>query len=63
MKFSRNFPLDLVSEAQAAQTMIAAGLPKRVVYGLAFSGIDDVDEVLQEIETRRRISHRWRKGR
>ena len=50
MKFSRNFSLDLVSEAQAAQTMIAAGLPKRVVYGLAFSGIDDVDEVLQEIE-------------
>lgn len=50
LKFSRNFPLDLLSEAQAAQAMIAAGLPKRVAYSLAFPEIDDVDEVMQEIE-------------
>ena len=50
LKFSRNFPLDLLSEAQAAQQMIAAGLPKRVAYSLAFPEIDDVDEVMQEIE-------------
>lgn len=50
LKFSRNFPLDLLSEAQSAQQMIAAGLPKRVAYSLAFPEIDDVDEVMQEIE-------------
>lgn len=50
MKFSRNFPLDLEGEARTAQMMIAAGLPKRVAYAYAFTGIDDVDEVLQEIE-------------
>ncbi len=50
MDFKRNFPLDLVSEAQAATQMIAAGLPKRVAYSLAFSGIDDIDYVMQLIE-------------
>ncbi len=51
LKFSRNFPLDLLSEAQSAQQMIAAGLPKRVAYSLAFPEIDDVDEVMEEIES------------
>ena len=50
MDFKRNFPLDLLSEAQAAQALIAAGLPKRLVYALAVSGIDDVEWVMQQIE-------------
>ena len=50
MDFKRNFPLDILSEAQAAQQMINAGLPKRIAYQLAFSGIDDIDYVMQLIE-------------
>lgn len=50
MEFKRNFPLDTLSEAQAAQQMIAAGLPKRVAYQLAFSSIDDIDYVMELIE-------------
>lgn len=50
MDFKRNFPLDVLSEAQAAQAMINAGLPKRVAYSLAFSGIDDIDWVMQLID-------------
>ena len=49
-EFKRNFPLDILSEAQAAQAMIAAGLPKRVAFTLAFSSIDDIDYVMQLIE-------------
>ena len=40
MEFSRNFPLDLLSEAQAAQALLGAGLPKELVYG-QMSFIDD----------------------
>ncbi len=50
MDFKRNFPLDVLSEAQAAVQMISAGLPKRVAYSMAFSGIDDIDYVMQLIE-------------
>lgn len=50
LKFSRNFPLDLLSEAQAAVQAKAAGLPPRVALSLAFPEIDDIDEVMQEIE-------------
>lgn len=50
MEFSRNFPLDLLSEAQAAQAMIGAGLPQRIAFQLAFSEIDDIDYVMQLIE-------------
>lgn len=49
MDFKRNFPLNIVNEAQAASTLITAGLPKRIVYGL-LSFVDDVDEVMEEIE-------------
>lgn len=49
MDFKRNFPLDLLSEAQSATTLIGAGLPKRVAYG-QLSFIDDVEEVMQLIE-------------
>lgn len=50
MAFKRNFPLDLLSEAQAVQALIAAGLPKRVAFETALSCIDDVETVMQEIE-------------
>lgn len=49
MDFSRNFPLDLASEAAAAQTLIGAGLPKQVVYG-QLSFVDDVDYVMGLID-------------
>lgn len=49
MEFKRNFPLDTLSEAQAAQAMIASGLPKRVVYGNAYSFVDDPDYVMDLI--------------
>jgi len=50
MEFTRNFPLDLLSEAQATQQLIAAGLPKEVAFGVALSCIDDVDYVMRLIE-------------
>ena len=49
----RNFPLDLVSEAQAAQAMKGAGLPDRVAYEMAFSSIDDIEYVMQLKEEER----------
>ena len=49
MEFSRNFPLDKLSEAQTAQAMIAAGLPKAFVYS-QIAGVDDVDYILELIE-------------
>lgn len=49
-EYKRNFPLDLLSEAQAAQAMIGAGVPKRVAFQLAFSAIDDIDYVMELIE-------------
>ena len=50
MSFKRNFPLDILSEAQAVQQLIAAGLPKRVAFDIALSCIDDVEWVMQQIE-------------
>lgn len=53
MSFKRNFPLDLTSEAQAVQALIAAGLPKRVAFDVALSCVDDVDWVMQMIDEER----------
>ncbi len=50
MEFKRNFPLDILSEAQAAQALINAGVPQEVAYGISISAIDDVDYVMQLIE-------------
>ena len=50
LSFKRNFPLDKLSEAQTAQAFIAAGLPKRIAWDLAISGIDDIDYVLEILE-------------
>ena len=44
--FHRNFPAEALDEAQTAQAQIAAGLPKRWVYG-QMSNIDDVDYILE----------------
>lgn len=49
MDFKRNFPLDLLSEAQTASALIGAGLPKRIAFG-QLSFVDDVEEVMQLIE-------------
>ncbi|MGN1456947.1 MAG: phage portal protein [Acutalibacteraceae bacterium] len=49
MDFSRNFPLDLASEAQTVQALISAGLPKEIAYS-QLSFIDDVDYVMELIE-------------
>lgn len=49
MDFSRNFPLDLASEAAAVQALIGAGLPKQVAYA-QLSFVDDVNYVLDLIE-------------
>lgn len=53
MEFKRNFPLDLLSEAQAAQALIAAGVPEEVAYQIALSCIDDVEYVMQLIEKKK----------
>ena len=50
MEFSRNFPLDLLSEAQSAQALIHAGVPKEVAFSLSLSAVDDIDYVMQLIE-------------
>ena len=47
MNFKRNFPLDLLSEAQAVQALKAAGLPERIAYEIALSAVDDVEYVMQ----------------
>ncbi len=49
MEFQRNFPLDTQSEAQTAQTLISAGLPKEFVYS-QLSFVDDVNSVMEMIE-------------
>ena len=52
MEFHRNFPVDVMSEAQNVQALIAAGLPKRVAYA-QLSFVDDVDWVMQLIDEER----------
>ena len=49
MEFSRNFPLDLASEANTCATLINCGLPKQVAFS-QLSFIDDVDYVMELIE-------------
>ncbi len=41
--------MDYLSEAQAVQALIAAGLPKKVAFK-SLSFVDDVDEVMRLIE-------------
>ena len=50
LDYSRNFPLDTLSNAQAAQALINAGLPKEIAFDIAIPEIDDVDYVMSLIE-------------
>lgn len=47
MSFKRNFPLDLLSEAQAVQALKAAGIPDQIAYDVALSCVDDVEYVME----------------
>lgn len=47
--FKRNFPLDILSEAQAAQALKTIGLPDQIVFG-QLSFIDDVQYAMDLIE-------------
>lgn len=47
--YKRNFPMDLVNEAQTAQGLKNAGLPKRFIFE-QLSFVDDVDYIMDEIE-------------
>lgn len=49
VKFNRNFPVDFLGEAQAAQALIAAGLPKEIAFK-ALSFVDDIGAVMRLIE-------------
>ena len=49
MEFTRNFPLDTLTEAQTVQALIGAGIPKEVAYS-QLSFVDDVDYVMEMIE-------------
>lgn len=46
--FKRNFPVNVMSEAQAVSALIAAGLPKRKAFE-QLSWVDDVDEIMDLI--------------
>lgn len=50
VKYNRNFPTDFLSEAQAVQALIAAGLPKQIAFK-ALSFVDDIGQVMRLIET------------
>ena len=47
MSFERNFPLDHLANAQAAQAMIAAGVPEEVAWDVCIPEIDDIDYVME----------------
>lgn len=52
MEFRRNFPVDVMSEAQNVQALIAAGLPKQVAFG-QLSFVDDIEYVMDLIARER----------
>lgn len=47
--YKRNFPMDLLSEAQVVQALINAGVPKKVAYE-QLSFVDDIDYLMELIE-------------
>lgn len=51
--FNRNFPLDSLTNAQTAQALIGAGLPKREAWSIAIPEIDDIDYVMELLEEER----------
>jgi SPP1 family phage portal protein len=46
MDFTRNFPLDTMTEAQTVQALINAGIPQEIAYS-QLSFIDDIDYVME----------------
>lgn len=52
MDYARNFPLDVVGEAQAAQALINTGMPKEYAWekALSFVNGDDMEYIMQLIE-------------
>ncbi|MCM1544934.1 MAG: phage portal protein [Ruminococcus sp.] len=50
IEFSRNFPLDVLGEAQAAQALVALGYPLKLAIEAALSWVDDADYVMNMIE-------------
>lgn len=52
MEFKRNFPVDILGEAQAAQALINTGMPKEIAWNksLSFIGDDDINYISQLIE-------------
>lgn len=52
IEYKRNFPLDIVGEAQAAQTLINTGMPKEYAWeqALSFVNADDLEYILGLIE-------------
>ena len=52
MDYARNFPLDIVGEASAAQALINTGMPKEYAWekSLSFVNGDDMEYVMQLIE-------------
>lgn len=47
--YKRNFPMDLISEAQTVQALVNAGIPKKVAFE-QLSFVDDVDYIMDIIE-------------
>lgn len=47
--YKRNFPLDFLGEAQAVQSLIAAGLPRQIAFR-ALSFVDDISYIMRLIE-------------
>lgn len=55
MEFTRNFPLDTLTEAQTVQTLISAGIPKEIAYS-QLSFVDDVNYVMEMMEQQEEYS-------
>lgn len=53
MDFKRNFPHMTLDNAQAAQALIAAGVPKQIAWAICIPEIDDVEYVMQVAEQER----------
>lgn len=51
MSFTRNFPLNSLSNAQTAQALIAAGVPEEIAWDIAIPEIDDINYV-KEVKER-----------
>lgn len=47
--YKRNFPMDLINEAQTVQGLVNAGMPKKIAFE-QLSFVDDVDYIMDEIE-------------